>query len=63
MAFLSFRAAFHEGVEKLEAIVQLPFTQFEGYVFSVREPGQSMHFVGRMDRPMTLSGLPALTLV
>ena len=36
----------HEGVEKINAIVQLLFTQFEDYVFSVRVPGQSMHGVG-----------------
>jgi hypothetical protein len=38
----------HEGVEKINAIVQLLFTQFEDYVFSVRGPGQSMHGVGRL---------------
>ena len=38
----------HEGVEKINAIIELLFTQFEGYVFSVRGPGQSMHGVGRL---------------
>jgi hypothetical protein len=38
----------HEGVEKIDAIAELLFTQFEGYVFSVRWPGQSMHGVGRL---------------
>jgi hypothetical protein len=38
----------HEGVEKNNATVQLLFTQFEDYVFSVRGPGQSMHGVGRL---------------
>jgi hypothetical protein len=37
-----------EGVEKNNATVQLLFTQFEDYVFSVRGPGQSMHGVGRL---------------
>jgi len=53
----------HEGVEKLEAIVQLLFTQFEDYVFSVRGPGQSMHGVGRLpwsygppDDPQRMTG-------
>jgi hypothetical protein len=32
----------HEGIEKINAIVQLLFTQFEDYVFSVRGPGQSI---------------------
>jgi hypothetical protein len=45
----------HDGVEKINAIAELLFTQFEGYVFSVRGPGQSIHGVGRllgrMDRP------------
>jgi hypothetical protein len=57
----------HDGVEKINAIVEVLFTQFKGYVFSVRGLGQSMHGVGRlpcrMDRPKTLSGLPARTLV
>ena len=30
----------------MHAIVEVLFTQFEGYVFSVRGPGQSMHGVG-----------------
>ena len=38
----------HEGVEKINAVVELLFTQFEGYVLSVRGPGQSMHGVGRL---------------
>src|SRR6202166_1174218 len=42
------RAGVHEGVEKINAIVQLLFTQFEDYVFSVRGPGQSMHGVGSL---------------
>ena len=50
----------HEGVEKINAIAELLFTQFEGYVFSARGPGQSMKasvaFLGPMDRPMTLRG-------
>ena len=53
----------HEGVEKINAIVQLLFTQFEDYVFSVRGPGQSMHGVGRLpwsygppDDPQRLTG-------
>jgi hypothetical protein len=53
----------HEGVEKINAIVELLFTQFEGYVFSVRGPGQSMHGVGRLpwsygppDDPKRLTG-------
>src|SRR6266852_4441788 len=53
----------HEGVEKINAIVQLLFTQFEDYVFSVRGPGQSMHCVGRLpwsygppDDPQRLTG-------
>jgi hypothetical protein len=37
-----------EGGEKINAIVQLLFTQFEDYVFSIRVPGQSMHGVGRL---------------
>jgi len=58
----------HEGVEKINATVELLFTQFEGYVCS-RSVGQdklymaSLAFLGRMDRPMTLSGLLAPTLV
>jgi hypothetical protein len=53
----------HEGVEKINAIVEVLFTQFEGYVFSVRGPGQSMHGVGRLpwsygppDDPQRLTG-------
>jgi hypothetical protein len=53
----------HEGVEKINAIVQLLFTQFEDYVFSVHGPGQSMHGVGRLpwsygppDDPQRLTG-------
>jgi hypothetical protein len=38
----------HEGVEKINAIAELLFTQFEGYVFSVRGQGQSIHGVGRL---------------
>jgi hypothetical protein len=38
----------HEGAERINAIVQRLFTQFEGYVFSVRGSGQSMHGVGRL---------------
>jgi len=38
----------HEGVEKINAVVELLFTQFEGYAFSVRGPGQSIHGVGRL---------------
>ena len=57
----------HEGVEKINAIVQLLFTQFEDCVFSVRGQDNlcmaSVAFLGRMDRPMTLSGLLALMLV
>lgn len=55
-----------EGVEEIN-IIELLFTQFEGYVFSVRGLGQSMHRVGRLpwsyDRPMTLVGLEVRTLV
>jgi hypothetical protein len=32
----------HEGVEKINVVAQLLFAQFEGYVFSVRGPGQSI---------------------
>jgi len=53
----------HEGVEKINAIVQLLFTQFEDYVFSARGPGQSMHSVGRLpwsygppDDPQRITG-------
>jgi hypothetical protein len=53
----------HEGVEKINAIVQLLFTRFEDYVFSVRGLGQSMHGVGRLpwsygppDDPQRLTG-------
>jgi len=35
----------HEGVEKIDAVVELLFTRFEGYVFSARGPGQSVHGV------------------
>ena len=37
----------HEGVEEIDDVVELHFTQFEGYVFPVRGPGQSIHGVGR----------------
>jgi hypothetical protein len=53
----------HEGVAKINAIVQLLFMQFEDDVFSVRGPGQSMHGVGRLpwtygppDDPQRLTG-------
>ena len=53
----------HEGVEKINAIAELLFTQFEGYVFSARGPGQSMHGVGRLpwsygppDDPQRMTG-------
>jgi hypothetical protein len=53
----------HEGVERINAIIELLFTQFEGYLFSVRGPGQSMHGVGRLpwsygppDDPRRLTG-------
>jgi hypothetical protein len=53
----------HEGVEEINATVELLFTQFEGYVFSVRGLGQSMHGVGRLpwsygppDDPQRLTG-------
>ena len=53
----------HEGAEKINVIVELLFTQFEGYVFSVRGLGQSMHGVGRLpwsygppDDPQRLTG-------
>jgi hypothetical protein len=53
----------HEGIEKINVIIGLLFTQFEGYVFSVRGPGQSMHGVGRLpwsygppDDPQRLTG-------
>lgn len=38
----------HEGVEKINAVAELLLAQFEGYVFSVRGPGQSIHGVGRL---------------
>jgi hypothetical protein len=45
----------HEGVEKINAIVQLLFAQIEDYVFSVRGQDNlcmaSVAFLGRMDRP------------
>ena len=41
------RGGAHEGVEKINAVAELLFTQFEGYVFSVRGRGQSLHGVGR----------------
>ena len=53
----------HQGVEKINAVVELLFTQFEGYVFSVRGPGQSKHGVGRLpwsygppDDPQRMTG-------
>jgi len=53
----------HEGVEKINAVAELLFTQFEGYVFSVRGPGQSFHGVGRLpwsygppDDPQRMTG-------
>src|SRR6202049_4191231 len=53
----------NEGVEKIDAIVELLFTQFEGYVFSVRGLGQSVHGVGRLswsygppDDPQRITG-------
>jgi len=56
-----------EGVEKINAIAELLFTQFEGYMFSARGQDNlymvSVAFLGRMDRPMTLRGLLVLTLV
>ena len=60
MVSLSIRAAFMRDVEKINAVAELLFAQFEVYVFSVRGPGifnmASVAFLGRMDRPMTLSG-------
>ena len=38
----------HEGVEEINATAELLITQFEGYVFSIRGPGQSIHGVGRL---------------
>ena len=62
MVSLSIRGV-HEGVEKINAVAELLFTQFEDYVFSVRGPGQSMHGVGRLpwsygppDDPQRLTG-------
>jgi hypothetical protein len=56
-------AGVYEGVEKIHAVVELLFTQFECYVFSVRGPGQSMHGVGRLpwsygppDDPQRITG-------
>jgi hypothetical protein len=53
----------HKGVEEINTVVELLFTQFEGYVFSVRGPGQSMHGVGRLpwsygppDDPQRITG-------
>jgi hypothetical protein len=53
----------HEGVEKINAVAELLFTQFEGYVFSARGPGQSIHGVGRLpwsygppDDPQRMTG-------
>lgn len=53
----------HEGVEKINAVAELLFTQFEGYVFSVCGPGQSIHGVGRLpwsygppDDPQRITG-------
>jgi len=53
----------HEGVEKINATAELLFTQFEGYVFSARGPGQSLHGVGRLpwsygppDDPQRMTG-------
>jgi len=53
----------HEGIEKINAIVEVLFTQLKGYAFSVRSPGQSMHGVGRLpwsygppDDPQRITG-------
>ena len=53
----------HEGVEKINATIELLFTQVEGYVFSVRGPGQSIHGVARLpwsygppDDPQRITG-------
>ena len=53
----------HEGVEKINAVAELLFMKFEGYVFSVRGPGQSLHGVGRLpwsygppDDPQRMTG-------
>jgi len=53
----------HEGVKKINTIIEVLFAQFEGYVFSVRGPGQSMHCVGCLpwsygppDDPQRLTG-------
>jgi len=53
----------HEGVEQINATAELLFTQFEGYVFSARGPGQSLHGVGRLpwsygppDDPQRMTG-------
>jgi len=53
----------HEGIEKINAIVEVLFTQLKGSAFSVRSPGQSMHGVGRLpwsygppDDPQRLTG-------
>ena len=57
----------HEGVEKINAIVQLLSRSLK--TMCSRSVDQdnlcmaSVAFLGRMDRPMTLSGLLALTLV
>jgi hypothetical protein len=36
----------HDGVEQINATDEFLFTEFEGYVFSVRGPGQSIHSGG-----------------
>ena len=53
----------HEGVEKINVTAELLFTQFAGYVFSARGPGQSLHGVGRLrwshgppDDPQRMTG-------
>ncbi len=53
----------HEGVENINATAELLFTQFEGYVFSARGPGQSLHGIGRLpwvygppDDPQRMTG-------
>jgi hypothetical protein len=57
----------HEGVENIHATAELLFTQFEGYVFSARGPGQSLHGVGRFPwsygPPDDPQRMMALTLV
>ena len=57
----------HEGVEKINAVVELLSRSLKAmrsrYVAQDNLYMASVAFLGRMDRPMALSGLLALTLV